>query len=303
MPLIVDRGDVPIHEVRDAVGVDALTLLDDLRALTERDDEPAPGHIEAVTILFEPDSVSVHSPRFARPVRRTLPELCALELGLAILAASASAGERDAIDRARARVRDAIVAMPETEARSDLWYASGPRVTDEKTLEVLREATAKSAKVQMVYRRGDGAATTERVVHPYSVVPVRGAWFLVAYCERATELRFFRVDRIQSARRLPETFTDVIPNEVRDLLSQSGRVMSETADRLVVRYSARIARWIAEREEGETSADGSFIVSHPLGDDAWAVRHVLQYGPEAAVLEPSRIRDRVRETLRTMAAS
>ena len=77
--------------------------------------------------------------------------------------------------------------------------------------------------------------------------------------------------------------------------------VSPSAERLVVRYSPRIARWIAEREEGELEADGSFVVSHPLADDAWAVRHVLQYGPEAEVLEPARVREKLVATLREMA--
>ncbi|HEY9227249.1 MAG TPA: WYL domain-containing protein [Gemmatimonadaceae bacterium] len=303
MPLVVDKGDVPFTHVESMAGMDALTLLDDLRALTERDDEPPPGHVEAVRIFFEPDSVSVESPHFARPIRITLPELCALELGLAILGASVSASERDVIDRARARVRRAIVSMPETEARNDLWYASGPRTPNEKTLEVLRSSAATATKAQIVYRRGDSSESTERIVHPYAVLPVRGAWFLVAHCERAGGTRFFRVDRVQSAKKLDQAFapTDVILSEAKDLLLGGERALSASvADRLVVRYSPRIARWIAEREEGESGEDGSFVVSHPLADDAWAVRHVLQYGSEAEVLAPSRIRERLAETLRQM---
>ena len=125
LPLIIQRESVPIGEMEAAAGVDALTLLDDLRVLTERDDEPG-GFVEAVSILFDADSVSVRSPHFARPTRITLPELCALELGLAILGASSVGAERDTVERARTRVRAAIVAMPESAAREDLWYASGP---------------------------------------------------------------------------------------------------------------------------------------------------------------------------------
>ena len=74
LPLIIQRESVPIAEMEAAAGVDALTLLDDLRVLTERDDEPG-GFVEAVSILFDADSVSVRSPHFARPTRITLPEL------------------------------------------------------------------------------------------------------------------------------------------------------------------------------------------------------------------------------------
>ena len=89
------------RRVRARAGVDALTLLDDLRVLTEREDEPG-GFVEAVSILFDERTVSVHSPHFGRPTRITLPELCALELGLAILGGAAAADER-VRDRSGAR--------------------------------------------------------------------------------------------------------------------------------------------------------------------------------------------------------
>lgn len=254
-----------------------------------------------MSILFERDSVSVRSPHFGRPVRITLPELCALELGLAMLSGSATRVEHDVIDRARARVRAAIVALPESAARDDLWYASGPAVPDEQILITLRECAERKNKCRMVHRRGDAAESTERVVHPYAVLPVRGAWFLVAHCERSSGMRFFRIDRVESAERLDDAFQPRSDFDLDAVLSGDRAFVSPSAERLVVRYSPRIARWIGEREDGETAADGSLVVSHPLADDAWAVRHVLQYGPEAVVLEPARVRESLVATLRAMA--
>jgi hypothetical protein len=49
-----------------------------------------------------------------------------------------------------------------------------------------------------------------------------------------------------------------------------------------VKYSPKIARWIAEREGVELDADGSLTIEHPLADQEWGVRHVLQYGPDAS---------------------
>ena len=299
LPLIVGRGGVQVDAIHAAAGVDARLLLDDLRALTEREDEPG-GFVEAVRILFEPDHVSVESPHFARPTRITLPELCALELGLAMLAREATPGERDVIARARARLRKAIVTMPADAAREDVWYASGPA---QSGVETLRACVGDRSKMRMTYRRGDSAESTERVVQPYAVLPVRGKWFLVAHCERSNGVRFFRVDRIQRAERLGESFVRPKAFDLDALLAGGRAFGAETSERLVVKYSPRIARWIAEREEGEQEGDGSFVVSHPLADDAWAVRHVLQYGPDARVLAPGRVRERVVSTLRAMAGS
>jgi predicted DNA-binding transcriptional regulator YafY len=153
----------------------------------------------------------------------------------------------------------------------------------------------------MTYRRGDSFESTERVVHPYAVLPVRGKWFLVAWCERSDGVRFFRVDRIQSVERLAARFTRPKGVDLGALLPRDRAFGSSAAERLVVEYSPRIARWIAEREDGDYAPDGSFVVSHPLADDAWAIRHVLQYGPQARVLSPDRVREKVVATLRAMA--
>jgi predicted DNA-binding transcriptional regulator YafY len=69
---------------------------------------------------------------------------------------------------------------------------------------------------------------------------------------------------------------------------------------LRVRYSPRIARWIAEREGKALAADGSLTVEHPLADPDWAVRHVLQYGPDAEVLEPAAVRQEIVRRLEAM---
>jgi predicted DNA-binding transcriptional regulator YafY len=31
-------------------------------------------------------------------------------------------------------------------------------------------------------------------------------------------------------------------------------------------------------------------VHYPLADESWAIRHVLQYGPDAVILAPERVR-------------
>jgi predicted DNA-binding transcriptional regulator YafY len=72
---------------------------------------------------------------------------------------------------------------------------------------------------------------------------------------------------------------------------------AEEARTLRLRYSPAIARWIAEREGKAPAEDGSLTLEHPLADTDWAVRHVLQYGPDVTVLEPADVREAVRRRL------
>jgi predicted DNA-binding transcriptional regulator YafY len=79
---------------------------------------------------------------------------------------------------------------------------------------------------------------------------------------------------------------------------EAGRAFaSDTARRMTVRYSPRIARWVAEREGVALADDGSLTLEHPVADESWAVRHVLQYGPDAEVVTPPSIRELLRERL------
>ena len=78
-------------------------------------------------------------------------------------------------------------------------------------------------------------------------------------------------------------------------------VSGDGAGTLRLRYSARIARWIAEREGKTLAEDGTLTVEHPLADPDWAVRHVLQYGPDVAVLGPDEVREAVVRRLEWMA--
>ena len=74
------------------------------------------------------------------------------------------------------------------------------------------------------------------------------------------------------------------------------------AGTLRVRYSPNVARWIAEREGKSVDADGSLALEHPLADTDWAVRHVLQYGPDAEVLEPAAVREEIVRRLTALGA-
>jgi proteasome accessory factor C len=69
---------------------------------------------------------------------------------------------------------------------------------------------------------------------------------------------------------------------------------------VTIRYSPAIARWIAEREGRELEAGGGLTLELPCADAEWAVRHVLQYGPDAEVLAPAEIRMAVRQRLDAM---
>ena len=296
LPLFAEREEVSLAELERSSGVDAATLLEDLAAITERDDEPG-GFVESVRATFGPKKVSVRSDHFLRPLRLNVQELCALELGLAMLAATSAPDEQRAIERARQRVRRAIVTLPAAGAEEEMWRASPPSLADQQTLTSLRGALRDRRKVRISYHKGAAEEARERVVCGYGLVPANDTWYLVAHCELTDGVRFFRLDRMGGVAVLEETYRIPSSVSVERLVASGKPFHGDGARTLTVRYSPRIARWIAEREHLSLAGDGSLTVEHPLADEEWAVRHVLQYGPDAEVIAPEQVRERIRARL------
>ncbi|MBX9928199.1 MAG: WYL domain-containing protein [Gemmatimonadaceae bacterium] len=162
-----------------------------------------------------------------------------------------------------------------------------------QSLQALRGALKTSRKARLQYQSFSATSASARTVHPFGLVLVRGMWYLVAHCERVRALRIFRLDRMVSVRVLASPSAKRGDEELRATLERGRAIVKGATERLRVRYSRKVAPWIREDFDVLEQEDGSVVVEHPLRDDAWALRHVMAYGPDALVIEPTRIRDEV----------
>jgi len=304
LSLIPALADGEPHRIQDLiwdVGIDRALLLQDLQSITERFDVPG-GFVEGLQIFLEADTISVVPNHFLRPMRLTKGELCALELGLAMLSSERPIEEHRAIHTARYRLESVIAKLPEEEIASDLRYATLSAAGDLEHLRRLREAFRQRRRVRLRYRKAAEERASVRVICPYGIVFASGMWYAVAHCDGADEVRIFRLDRIEGVEQLETKFTAPRENVVDKILREGRAFQGMPAGTLRVRYSPRIARWIAEREGKPLDQDGSLTVEHPLADSEWTVRHLLQYGPEVEVLEPSDIREVIVQRLDVIAS-
>jgi proteasome accessory factor C len=298
IPRLADGDEHPVAEVATIVGLSAEQLIDDLGALVDRFDLPG-GFVEGVQIYHEGDKVSVVTPHFLRPMRLTMSELCALELGLAIVRTERGHDDVGAVDRALERLRAVITTVPGDDRKAGVSTGSVAAAgVSPGHLAELRLAIRERRKSRILYRKGSATAAEERMVCPYSLAFVSGMWYVVAHCEKAAALRVFRLDRISEVMRDEASYDMPADYSVDRVLASAKALMpAEGRETLRVRYSPAIAKWIAEREGVQLASDGSAMVEHPLMDDQWAMRHVLQYGPDAEVLGPARIRTAIAEAL------
>lgn len=77
----------------------------------------------------------------------------------------------------------------------------------QQMLMLLNQALVEGRKVRMVYEtRSRGGEVSERVVHPYHIMPYVRSWQLIAHCERRGEVLMFKVDRVREATLLDEHY-------------------------------------------------------------------------------------------------
>jgi proteasome accessory factor C len=301
IPALGDEEPHRLSEIAAMVGVSEDVITRDLRTLVTRyDDEPG-GFVEGVQLAFGSDSVRLRSQLYRRPMGLSPAELAALELGLGALCHESPPHEADAIKKVRTQIAKAA---PGLAVSPPLPVAHAVAVADHvgEHLGKLRDILDAGCKARIAYRSGSATKATERTVHPYGLVSVKGKWYLIAFCDKASGIRIFRLDRVASVKALDEPAAIPDRLKIEEQLRYGRAVVSHSDEQMRVRFSARIARWIAEHEDVELQKDGSVMVTYPLLDDEWAVRHVLGYGPDAEVLEPPRIREMVKRELEALLA-
>jgi len=302
IPRLGDGNDHDIAELAREIGTDRETLVRDIETLFTREKDPG-GFVPGVSVYFTGKNVSLRSNRFLRPMRLTSSELGALELGLAMLRAERPPDERKAINSALERLRKAMVTMPSDAVAAGQREASLPASGDPATLAAVKRGLSERRKLRIRYHSGSKAEASDRTVRPYALVVASGHWYLLAHCESKGDVVSFRLDRMEGVEQLDDEYIIPTTFSVDEHLNDRKVLRTGAPAKMRVRYSPRIARWIAEREGVQPDADGSLTLDHPLLDVQWGVRHVLQYGPDAEVLEPNEVREEVRRRVAAFVAS
>src|SRR5690348_7805785 len=144
------------------------------------------------------------------PLMFTDDEALALSLGLLAARKIGLSGAAPAVEGALAKVervlpnalRERVQAVQET-----LIFDMTPSSTPPRSeiVSALSTAARQERTVEIFYRSYNGDVT-ERAFDPYGLVYRSGFWYTVGYCHLRSDLRTFRLDRIQDVELSDETF-------------------------------------------------------------------------------------------------
>jgi predicted DNA-binding transcriptional regulator YafY len=178
------------------------------------------------------------------------------------------------------------------------WFQAGEPVPH---LAVLSEAVWETHQVTVDYGRGD--KTVERILEPLGLVLKAGVWYVVAAIDGS--IRTYRVGRVSAATMLEARFERPEGFDLAAWWSESSAAYEREADRVDVTIRIRPDRidWL-RRAVGDRAVDAAVDLptQDPVGWRHLLIRldwpdevpgQLLAVGPNAEVLDPPEIRDRL----------
>jgi len=171
----------------------------------------------------------------------------------------------------------------------------------------LSKAAARHKRVEICYRAGSTGKVTVRVVDPYQMWAMNGAFYLIGLCHLREAVRTFAADRITSLRVLDESFHYPRDFRLEDYLQTAFRVMTGDPEMVRIRFTPGAARVVRERiwhptQELWELEDGGLEITLEISINYEVISWILGFGSAAEVLQPELLRRRILEDLEASVA-
>jgi len=302
LPLASREEGVDVEEAARVLGVDGDRVVRDIDVLTNRSWYLPAGSTDDLQIQFDGGHLRVSGPgMFTRPMRLTKGELLALSVALRVTGMASDEAKRVCAEIER-ELAGAAGPEPSTDSLAE---AEPPYPADRIPVEVaawsepplppfgdsdgVRDAFSAGVLerrvVSFAYLKPQADEHEVRTLEPYRLLHAEGEWYVVGRDPEKDGLRLFRLDRVLGASLRHASFEPDPDFDVGDLV-RDGQVALVTDDaeptEVEVRYSERVARWVAERWDGREDGSGAYVVQHPVYEERWLMRTVMRYGGEAS---------------------
>jgi proteasome accessory factor B len=174
-------------------------------------------------------------------------------------------------------------------------------------LEAIAEGWGTGRKVKITYRSPQENILQERVIAPYMLEPTDAGVYVIGHDEAKAEIRTFKLERLQTARVLPEPYDIPDDFDPAAYLENSWRIMSGNQPvEVLLRFIPDAAPYVRERtwhpsQEIESLSGGGLILRLCIAEPREMLPWVRSWGAQVEVIAPDWLRERVAEELKQAA--
>jgi predicted DNA-binding transcriptional regulator YafY len=289
-----------VVELASACGVDRRTIYRDLEALEEM----------GVPIWEDSGRYSINRQDYLSTVRLNLHETVALYFATRLLAHHSDEHNPhvvSALDKIAAALPDETISGHLAKT-AELIRQRPLRRTYIQTLEIITRAWADRRWVQLSYWATGREKAEERTIATYflEVSRFEPASYLIGYDRLRNDIRTFKLERVQRAEVLDESYAVPADFDPHAWLAGSWGIMAEEEVEVALRFTPAVARRVKEShwhrsQEVEDEPDGGCIVRLRVGGIREIRSWILGWGADVEVLSPDSLRLEVADQSRRMA--
>lgn len=279
-------------EIAEATGVDRRTVYRDIALLGEG----------GTPIWQDGNRFGIVRQDYLSTVRLTLQEAVSLYIAGRLLARFAD--ERDphivsALTKLAGSMPEPLASSLARTAESIARQPINDRYVQVR--EAITLAWAQRRKVRLWYRSPRTGDVHPRDFAPYFIEAAGAGYsaYVIGHDDRSGEMRTFKLDRLERAQMLDETYAippDFDPHAY--LASAWGIMTGEHIVKVVLEFSASVASIVKERrwhssQDVDELEDGGLLLTVKVGEPREMLPWIRSWGGEAEVLEPPDLRAEV----------
>ena len=163
--------------------------------------------------------------------------------------------------------------------------------------QAISECIAESRVLKINYRSNDNVVR-ERCVHPYKLYMYNDAWFVLAHCEMADDIRYFKLNRIVSFDKLQRFFRTRYDYTKCEWLDEHGMKKNGDWHDVKLKFTGKYAMVVQDYVYGkdqitECVDENTTVLTLKMQYKDTIPNFVLSFGEFCEVIEPQWLKDEV----------
>ena len=197
---------------------------------------------------------------------------------------------------------DSERAFSELAQRIRIIHGPSP-YADPEVFQIVTQAVLGRFQLRSHYVDRKTDTTIPRLLSPQRLVYYNEIWYLDCWCHLRKDLRTFRLANLSRIELTRKRAKEIDQSRLESVMSSGFGIFSgEETQQAVLRFSSRIASWIAkeswhQNQQTEFDEHGRLIMSLPYSNDTELTMRIMKYGPELEVVGPENLRDKIRSML------